>query len=93
VVSFVLRRERDACGVYRRKAPWIGKAHAFHEAPAEPVLAASEQSSGFEEKRTQASGTEEATGVPEAVGLLDFTRRKKTPPRENRPVAEVGIAP
>jgi len=28
--------------VCRRKAPWIGEAHAFHEAPAEPVLAASE---------------------------------------------------
>jgi len=29
-------------GIYRQKAPWIGKAHAFHEAPAEPILAASE---------------------------------------------------
>jgi len=91
-VSFVLRYGRDARRDYRRKAPWIGKAHAFHEAPAEPVLAAFEPPSGFEEKRTQASGTEEATGVSEAVGT-DFTRRKKTPPRESCPGAEVGIAP
>jgi hypothetical protein len=72
----------DARRDYRRKAPWIGKAHAFHEAPAEPVLAAFEPPSGFEEKRNQANGTEEATGVSEAVGT-DFTRRKKTPPRES----------
>jgi len=88
----VLRRGRDARRDYRRKALRIGKAHAFHEAPAEPVSAAFEPPSGFEEKRTQAIGTEEATGVSEAVGF-DFTRRKKTPPVNHRPVAEVGIAP
>jgi len=37
-------------GVCRWKAPWIGKAHAFHEAPAEPVLAASEPASGARRK-------------------------------------------
>jgi hypothetical protein len=77
---------------YRRKAPWIGKAHAFHEVPAEPVSAAFEPPSGFEEKRTQANGTEEATGVPEAVGSISHGGRKRH--RVNhRPVAEVGIAP
>jgi len=69
----VLRRGRDARRDYRRKAPWIGKAHAFHEAPAEPVLAAFEPPSGFEEKRTQANGTEEATGVSEAIGYRFHT--------------------
>jgi hypothetical protein len=72
-VSFVLRRERDARRVCRWKALWVGEAHAFHEAPAEPILAASEQASGFEEKRNQAHGTEEATGVPEAVGARFHT--------------------
>jgi len=38
--------------VYRQKALRIGKAHAFHEAPAEPVLAAFEPRATFEEKRT-----------------------------------------
>jgi hypothetical protein len=42
VVSSVLRRGRGARSICRWKTPWIGKAHAFHEAPAEPVLAASE---------------------------------------------------
>jgi len=65
-------------GIYRRKAPWIGEAHAFHEVPAEPVLAASEQPSGIRRKAKPGGGTEEATGVSEAVGL-DVTRRKKTP--------------
>jgi len=49
-VSFVLRRGRDARRVCRWKAPWVGKAHAFHEAPAEPILAASEQASGIRRK-------------------------------------------
>jgi len=49
-VSFVLRRERDARRICRWKTLWIGKAHAFHEAPAEPVLAASEQASGIRRK-------------------------------------------
>jgi len=92
VVSFVLRRERGARGICRWKAPWVGEAHAFHEAPAEPVLAASETQAQGRRKATRAGGEEEATGVPEAVGI-DSTRRKKTPPREDRPVAEVGTAP
>jgi len=29
-----------------RKVSWVGKAHAFHEAPAEPVLAASSPALG-----------------------------------------------
>jgi len=55
-VSFVLRRGRGARRVCRRKAPWIGKAHAFHEAPAEPVLAASEQTPG-DSKKSEARRT------------------------------------
>jgi len=92
VVSFVLRRERDARSDCRRKAPWVGEAHAFHEAPAEPALAASESQASGRRNATRAGGEEEATGVSEAVGI-DSTRRKKTPPREDRPVAEVGTAP
>jgi hypothetical protein len=92
-VSFVLRRGRDARRGCRWKAPRIGKAHAFHEAPAEPILAASGTMCGFEEKRAHASGPEEATGVSEAVGVSSLTRWKKTPPWESRPVAEVGAAP
>jgi len=79
-------------GIYRRKTPWIGEAHAFHEAPAEPVLAAFEQPSGFEEKRSQATARRRRQGC-QRRSVFDFTRRKITPPRENRPVAEVGIAP
>jgi len=37
-------------GVCRWKAPWVGEAHAFHEAPAEPILAASEPACGARRK-------------------------------------------
>jgi len=47
VVSFPPRCERDARRGCRRKAPWIGNAHAFHEAPAEPILAASRPPGGI----------------------------------------------
>jgi len=43
-------RERDVRRVHRRKAPWAGHAHAFHEAPAEPVLAAFEPVCGGRKK-------------------------------------------
>lgn len=72
-VSFVLRRGRDARGVYRRKAPWIGEAHAFHEAPAETILAASGPARGARRKAKPREGTEEATGVSEAVGFRFHT--------------------
>jgi len=90
--SFVLRHGRGVRGVCRWKVPWIGDAHAFHEAPAEPVLAAFEPSydtgnpSRFERR---GGGDKGASGDR----FFDFTRRKKTPPRENRPVAKVGVAP
>jgi len=41
VGSFAFRRGRVARSIYRWKTSRVGKAHAFHEAPAEPVLAAS----------------------------------------------------
>jgi hypothetical protein len=41
VGSFALRRGRVVRSIYRWKTSRVGKAHAFHEAPAEPVLAAS----------------------------------------------------
>jgi hypothetical protein len=65
VISFMLRHGRDARGVYRRKTPWIGKAHAFHEAPAEPVLAAFETMRGVRRKANPHVESEEATGVSE----------------------------
>jgi len=77
-VSFVLRHERGARSDCRRKTPWIGNAHAFHEAPAEPVLAAFEPKHGTRQKRPMPTSPEEATGVPEVSGILR-ARRKKTP--------------
>jgi hypothetical protein len=77
----VLRRGRDARRHYRRKALRIGKAHAFHEAPAEPVLAASEPQRGnrvtpaqANEKRRRRQGCQRRTDSTRA-------RRKKTPSR------------
>jgi len=67
-VSFVLRRGRDARRDCRWKAPWVGKAHAFHEAPRNRSWRPPSKRPGFEEKRNQAHGTEEATRVSEAVG-------------------------
>jgi len=58
--------------VRRRKAPWIGNAHAFHEAPAEPVLAAFEPVCGGGKKRPH-NGEEEATRVSEATGFRFHT--------------------
>jgi len=90
--SFVLRRGRGVRGICRWKAPWIGDAHAFHEAPAEPVLAAFEPSHGTEKPvscKRRGGGDRGASGDR----FFDFTRRKKTPPREDRPVAKVGVAP
>jgi len=90
--SFVLRHGRGVRGIGRWKAPWIGDAHAFHEAPAEPVLAAFEPSHGTEKPvscKRRGGGDKGASGDR----CFDFTRRKKTPPREDRPVAKVGVAP
>jgi hypothetical protein len=55
--------------VYRQKALRIGKAHAFHEAPAEPVLAAFEPAHSVRRKANLGEGSEEATGVSEVPGL------------------------
>jgi hypothetical protein len=46
----------------------------------------------FEEKRTQAHARRRRQGC-QRRSELDFTRRKKTPSREDHPVAEVRIAP
>jgi hypothetical protein len=78
--------------VYRWKAPWVGKALAFHEAPAKPILAASESTLGVEEKRSQRATRRRRQGC-QRRSVIDVTRRKKTPPRDRRPVAEVGTAP
>jgi len=51
VGSSALRCGRVARWIQRWKAPRIGKAHAFHKAPAEPVLAASESRRGTRQKR------------------------------------------
>jgi len=80
-VSFVLRRGRDVRSDCRWKTPRIGNAHAFHEAPAEPVLATFEPQFGLPEKRPTPTSSEEATGESEASGI-QRTRRKKTPPRD-----------
>jgi len=76
--SSAFRCGRVAWGVQRRKAPRIGKAHAFHRAPAEPVLAASEPRHGSSPKASPApTSTEEATGVPEAVVTVAHEGRKR----------------
>jgi hypothetical protein len=51
-----------------------------------------DQLGAFEEKRTHAKGRRRRQGC-QRRSVFDFTRRKITPPRENRPVAEVGTAP
>jgi len=80
-VSFVLRRGRGARSGCRWKTLRIGNAHAFHEAPAEPVLAAFEPPRELPKKQPTLTSSEEATGASEANGSR-HTRRKKTPPRE-----------
>jgi hypothetical protein len=79
--------------VYRQKAPRIGKAHAFHEAPAEPILAASEPTHARSKKSEHGRGIGGGDRGVRGARSFDFTRRKKTPPREDRPVAEVRLAP
>jgi len=69
MVPFALRRERDAGGDCRGKAPWSGDARAFHEARAEPVLAASEPPRGTRLTAPTLMSSEEATRVPEANGI------------------------
>jgi len=51
---------------YRRKTSRIGKAHAFHEAPAEPVLAASEPTLGA--RRNAGPGEREGGGDRDVRG-------------------------
>jgi hypothetical protein len=82
VVSFVLRHGRGARSDCRWKTPRIGNAHAFHEAPAEPVLAAFEPKHGTRPKsgprrraRRRRQGRQRRT--------VSFTRggRKRRPAR------------
>jgi len=80
---------RHAC---RSKAPRTRKALAFHEAPAELVLAAFEQLHGTRLGESAHMSSEEATGVSEATGSMVHEGRKR--PRVNyAPVAEAGVAP
>jgi len=91
--SFVLRRERAARSDYRRKTSRIGKAHAFHEAPAEPVLAASgptlgaRRNAGPDER--EGGGDRDVRGARvRALSEEDNASRRATPGRqsENRVV-------
>jgi hypothetical protein len=81
----VLRRGRSARSDCRWKTPRIGNAHAFHEAPAEPVLAAFEPKRGTRPKggprrraRRRRQGRQRRT--------VSFTRggRKRRPARRYR---------
>jgi len=77
VGSSAFRCGRVARGVLRRKAPRIGKAHAFHKAPAEPVSAASEPQRGLAKDEPILTSKEEATGVPETVVAVAHEGRKR----------------
>jgi len=80
VGSFAFRCGRVARGSYRGKASRIGEAHAFHEAPAEPVLAAFEPQRGpsLRDPRSRARRRRQRC-QRQAFGRA---RRKKTPPRK-----------
>jgi len=65
--SFAFRCGRVARRRCRPKAPRIGKAHALHRAPAEPVLAASEPRCGDRNRDSTPTSSGEATGVSETV--------------------------
>jgi len=77
VGSSAFRCGRVARSVSRRKAPRIGKAHAFHKAPAEPVSAASEPQHGLAKDGPMLTSKEEATGVPETVVAVAHEGRKR----------------
>jgi len=68
----VLRRGRVARSSYWRKASRIGEAHAFHEASAEPVSAASEPQRGQSPKATHAN--EHGGGDRDARGKRSVAR-------------------
>jgi hypothetical protein len=78
-VSLVPRRERGARRDCRRKTPWTREAYAFHEAPAEPVLAA------FELRcwELATAPTPRLEGGDKGVrgDRSNPVRRNKTPPR------------
>jgi len=69
--------------VCRWKAPWIGNAHAFHEAPAEPILAAFEPQRGTRLAAAHAKSEKEATGVSEANGIEPRAREENAPAGES----------
>jgi len=77
VGSSAFRCGRVARSVSRRKAPRIGKAHAFHKVPAEPVSAASEPRHGLAKDGTIPTSKEEATGVSETVTAVAHEGRKR----------------
>jgi len=91
-LAFAPRHERGARGDWRWKTPWIGEAHAFHEALAEPVLAAFEPPRGIRLTAPTGTSKEEATGVSEATGI-DLRPREDNALGRDRPGAEVGGAP
>jgi len=79
VGSSAFRCGRVARGSYRRKASRIGEAHAFHEAPAKPVLAASEPQRGNRIRDPGSRARRRRQGCQrQAFGRA---RRNKTPPR------------
>jgi len=81
-----------ARGDGRWKTPWIEDAHAFHEALAEPVLAAFEPPRGICLTAPTPTSKKEATRVSEANGI-DSKPREDNALGSDRPCAEVGGAP